>query len=148
MLAARPASIVLHPALSLNLQAGGSDGIGKLRQDHGCEPLRVAAAAFRLACETLGENRPQRVERPKVEPSQRQAGGEAGVVGNCHGINSIRAGWHGHPRVVGDDVHRNGEGKQGGSAVAKTPSAAWASNRATAMPVDAAALEAGRRRWH
>jgi hypothetical protein len=23
-------------------------------------------------------------------------------------INSIRAGWHGHPRVVGDDVEQEG----------------------------------------
>lgn len=95
MSVASPASIVRHPALSLNLQACGSDGIGKLRQDHGCEPLRVAVAAFRLVCETLGEQRPHRIKGTQIHPSQRQACGVTGIVGDGQRIDSIRAGWHG-----------------------------------------------------
>ncbi len=119
MSAACPGSIVAHPALSLDLQACSMHGGIELRQDHGCEPVRVAVATLRLGSESLGEDRSQRVKRPKVEPSQRQPCGVKGIVGNGQRIDSIRAGWHGHPRVVGDGVHRTHEGKQGGSAVAQ-----------------------------
>jgi len=122
-------SIVRHPALGLDLKTSAPHGIGKLRQDHGCELLSVALTSAGLIGESFRKDHSQWVERPQVHSSQRQPCGVKGIAGNGQSIDSIRAGWHGHPRVVGDAIHRTDEGKRNR---VKLPSISQASRKSVA----------------
>jgi hypothetical protein len=97
-------SSVLQPALSLDLQAGRMHGICKLGANDIGQGVRVAVAAASLTGEPLGEDHAQRVERPQIHSPQRQAGGVQGIMGDGQRIDSVGAGWHGHPPVVGATI--------------------------------------------
>jgi hypothetical protein len=82
-------SLVAHVALGLDLDLSVSHGSGELRLDRLGNAVRIAVAAFGLAGESLGEDHSQRIKPPQVHPSQRQAGGVAGIVGDDQPINTL-----------------------------------------------------------